>query len=105
MIYEKHADGRLDTDRHWWVQAETVVGMLYLWKHHGMDEMQEKACHTWDYIKHHLVDHRDGEWHWSILGDGEIDVKDDKAGFWKCPYHNSRMHLEALLLMGFKPMV
>lgn len=103
MIYEKHADGRMDTDRHWWVQAETVVGMLYLWKHHGMDEMHEKACHTWDYIKHHLVDHRNGEWHWSILGDGEIDVKDDKAGFWKCPYHNSRMHLEALSLMEFKP--
>lgn len=102
MIYEKHADGSYDLDRHWWVQAETVVGMLYLWKHHGMDEMQEKACHTWVYIKNNLVDNKEGEWYWSILGDGDIDRKDDKAGFWKCPYHNSRMHLEALSLMDYK---
>lgn len=102
LIYERHANGSYDNDKHWWAQAETVVGMLYLWKHHGMEEMIEKAQRTWEYIKNNLVDYENGEWYWSILPDGSIDRVDDKAGFWKCPYHNSRMHLEALSLMNYK---
>lgn len=99
MIYERHSDGTYDNDKHWWVQAESVVGMLYLWKHHDMPEMLDKAMVTWNYIKDNLVDNENGEWYWSRKADGEIDRVDDKAGFWKCPYHNSRMHLESLLLM------
>ncbi len=29
-----------------------------------------------------------------IYADGSINRKDDKAGFWKCPYHNGRMCME-----------
>lgn len=37
----------------------------------------------------------DGEWYWSRRGsDGSVNRIDDRAGFWKCPYHNSRMCLE-----------
>ena len=98
MVYERYASGGYDNDKHWWVQAENVVGQLYLWKFHGMEEMFEKSYQSWNYIKNNLVDTH-GEWHWSMKK-GIINRKDDKAGFWKCPYHNSRMCLEVAELLA-----
>lgn len=99
MIYEMHSDGRLDTDRHWWVQAETVVGLFYLWKLHGREAALDQALRTWDYIKDRLVDRKNGEWFWSVGADGGANRTDDKAGFWKCPYHNGRMCMEVISLI------
>ena len=53
-----------------------------------------KKC--FQYIKKNLVDVKNGEWDWSILEDGQINKKEDKAGFWKCPYHNGRMCMEII---------
>jgi len=97
MVYERHANGTYDDDKHWWVQAENVIGQAYLWKFHGRAEMLEKSYRTWQYIKDNLVDPA-GEWHWSRKGT-DINRADDKAGFWKCPYHNSRMCLEIASLL------
>lgn len=96
MIYERHENGILDEDRHWWVQAECVVGLIWLYTYHHDLSALPKAEKTWQYIKEHLIDHENGEWFWSVLGEGSINRSDDKAGFWKCPYHNSRMCLEVL---------
>lgn len=96
MAYERFGDGRLDRERHWWVQAEDVVGLVYLFRYHGVDLALEKAWNSWSWIRDNLVDHEGGEWHWSRLHGGEINRRDDKAGFWKCPYHNSRMCLEVM---------
>lgn len=95
MVYERHADGRFNNDKHWWVQAENVIGQIYLWKFHGLKEMYGKAVQSWEYIRDNLVDNVNGEWIWSRKN-GEINTVDDKAGFWKCPYHNSRMCLEVI---------
>lgn len=94
LFYERHADGTLDRERHWWVQAECVVGLFYLYRFHGRHEALAPSIRTWRYIREHLVDRKDGEWWWSILPDGTINRSDDKAGFWKCPYHNGRMCME-----------
>lgn len=96
MAYERFGDGRLDLERHWWVQAEDVVGLVYLYKHHGVDLAIDKAWRSWCWIKENLVDHNGGEWYWSRFPGGDINRRDDKAGFWKCPYHNSRMCLEVI---------
>lgn len=101
MAYERFGDGRLDTERHWWVQAEDVVGLVYLYKHHGVDLALDKAWNSWRWIEHNLVDREGGEWHWSLMPDGSVNRRDDKAGFWKCPYHNSRMCLEVMQTLGF----
>lgn len=94
MIYERHPDGTRNLERHWWVQAECVIGLFYLYRLHGRKEALEPALKTWDYIKTHLIDRTGGEWWWSILPDGSVNRTDDKAGFWKCPYHNGRMCME-----------
>lgn len=94
MIYERHASGRYDNDKHWWVQAENVLGQLYQYVFHGRAEFLPMAAQSWDYIRDNIVDREHGEWLWSRRG-ADANRSDDKAGFWKCPYHNSRMCLEA----------
>jgi mannobiose 2-epimerase len=100
MICERHADGHLVTDRHWWIQAETVVGFMWLWKYHGDSQAYELAVRCWEYIKKNLIDYQGGEWWWAVMADGTKDRTNDKAGFWKCPYHNSRMCLEVMSVLN-----
>ena len=91
-----NADGSMTSDRelHWWVQAENVVGHLNLYQHFGDEEALSTALRCWQFIKDKLIDRENGEWYWSRFADGSINRNDDKAGFWKCPYHNGRMCLE-----------
>lgn len=98
LAYEGFADGHKDCERHWWVQAECVVGLVWLCAVHGETSFLPMIEKTWDYIKTHLVDRSGGEWFWSMRPDGTVNTEDDKAGFWKCPYHNSRMCLELMRL-------
>ncbi len=100
MIYERHANGSYCNEKHWWVQAECLIGLIYLYHYHGVSEAAQKAIKTWNYIKHNIVDHHAGEWYWSRLADGSINHTDDKAGFWKCPYHNTRMCLEVYTVLA-----
>lgn len=97
MIHEANLDtGHVDDDLHWWVQAENVVGWFNVWQHFGDEEAFKKSEKCWHYIKENLVDFDNGEWFWSRHSDGTLNTVDDKAGFWKCPYHNSRMCLEII---------
>jgi mannobiose 2-epimerase len=96
LRYEKLLDGSFDDSRQWWVQAETVVGNLWLWKYHSDPQGAERALAAWGYIRDHLVDRQAGEWWWAVLPDGSLDLSQPKAGFWKCPYHNTRMCLQVL---------
>jgi len=97
MIYERNLEtNHVDGDRHWWVQAETVVGYINLYQHFNREDGLEKATLCWNFIKNNLIDKKNGEWHWSLKADGTINTADDKAGFWKCPYHNGRMCMEII---------
>lgn len=97
MTHEANLDtGYVDADRHWWVQAETVVGFYNIYQYFNDESALQKALHCWQYIKDNLIDHELGEWYWSRDPQRNINRKDDHAGFWKCPYHNSRMCLELI---------
>lgn len=97
LIYEKdEATGHIDSDRHWWVQAESVVGFSYAAVITGNKEYGKIAQRCWTFIQEKLVDRQQGEWFWSIKEDGSVNRTDDKAGFWKCPYHNGRMCMEMI---------
>ena len=97
MIHEANLDtGYVDTDRHWWVQAENVVGWVNIYQYFGDETAMQKALNGWQYIKDNLIDRVGGEWWWSRDPQRNINRKADKAGFWKCPYHNSRLCLEII---------
>ena len=101
MIYENFLDKqKIDRELHWWVQAENVVGHINLYQHFEDESALDIAARCWEFIKAKLIDHEQGEWHWSILPDGTVNRKDDKAGFWKCPYHNGRMCMEVIERFG-----
>ena len=97
MIHEANLDtGHVDDDLHWWVQAEAVVGFYNIYQHFADGSALDKSLHCWQYIKDNLIDYKAGEWYWSRHPDGTLNLDDDKAGFWKCPYHNGRMCLEII---------
>ena len=97
MVYEHWKDtGRTDTQRQWWTLCENVIGHLDLYQYYGDRDALGVALSCWDFIKRRIVDHEQGEWLWSVDAEGHPNRKDDKAGFWKGPYHNSRLCLEVL---------
>ena len=84
-----------DDDRHWWVQAETLVGCHNMFRLTGDSFWASAEEDEWQYISANLIC-PDGEWYWSQRADGSINTDDDRAGFWKCPYHNGRMCMEII---------
>lgn len=97
MIYENFVDKqKVDRELHWWVQAENVVGHINLYQYFHDEDALRKALKCWQFIKEKLIDGEGGEWYWSRYADGTVNRKDDKAGFWKCPYHNGRMCMEII---------
>ncbi|MGD0757035.1 MAG: AGE family epimerase/isomerase [Bacteroidales bacterium] len=94
MIYEKDlSNGRMNSERSWWVQAETIIGYLNAFEMTGNEKYLDYSINCWNYTKNHLVDNKAGGWFSSVSESG-VAGKGDKAGFWICPYHNSRMCLE-----------
>jgi len=92
------------SESQWWCYAEAVVGYVDQWQmaKGPNDQMVnwELAEAAYDFIQSRLLDREHGEWFWSVLPDGTPDRDNDKAGFWKCPYHNSRMCFELIERLG-----
>ena len=99
MEYEYDpASGHRNSSREWWVQAETVVGCVNCFHLTGESVWMERAAAQWEFIRRNIIC-PDGEWYWSALPSGGVfipNTEDDRAGFWKCPYHNSRMCMELI---------
>jgi mannobiose 2-epimerase len=101
IYYEKDVlSGHLDTDRYWWPQAETMVGFANAWQINGDEKYLQKSMDTWQFIKSNLIDRKRGEWYWKVDASGKPSETEDKAGFWKCPYHNSRACMEVMRRLG-----
>lgn len=83
-------------EKHWWVQAEAVVGFFNCWQITGNKIYLERSFKTWEYIKDFIKDKQYGEWIWGRNENGTIMSSQDKAGLWKCPYHNSRACIEII---------
>lgn len=99
LMNEGDIRGVEDTDKHWWPQAEALVGLVNVYQLTGNSAYLQKADDTWRFINTRLVD-TEGEWHWMVHRDGSINRVEDKAGPWKCPYHNGRAMLELMERLG-----
>ena len=83
-------------EKHWWPQAEAMVGFLHVWQISGDETWYRRSLDSWNFVKKYLLAPMSKEWYWGVLADHSPMPGQDKAGFWKCPYHNSRACLEIL---------
>jgi mannobiose 2-epimerase len=96
LLYEAGPTGIIDSDKHWWPQAEAVVGFLNANQLTGREHLMNAAKRGWAFIEKYIVDHEHGEWFWLVSQAGAPDAMRDKVGTWKCPYHNSRACFEVM---------
>ena len=82
-------------EKHSWPQAEAIVGFFNAWEITGNKEFLKHSMNAWLFTKNHMLDKEKGEWYWGVKKD-YLPMNEDKAGFWKCPYHNSRACIELL---------
>lgn len=88
-------EGATNKDKSWWTQAESVIAFINAYQINKDRKYLAKALLTWDFIKKYVIDHKDGEWYGTVgKDDHKPNFNEDKAGPWKCPYHNSRMGLQ-----------
>jgi mannobiose 2-epimerase len=98
----------LRTNKHWWLQAETLVGMLHGYQLTGDAHYWQNVKLAWAFIDRHVIDHTGGEWFTKVNRHGQpylVEPPDDPSPYyrndwkidpWKCPYHNGRACLELL---------
>lgn len=86
----------MDTDKHWWPQAEAMVGFMDAYELEGNDLYLDKVVDLWQFIRQHLIDNKNGEWYWRVDNHNKPNEHEVKAGFWKGPYHSGRALMELI---------
>ena len=98
----------LRTNKHWWPQAENLVGFMNAFEMTGDLKYWEIVKKAWNFIDAHLIDHQNGEWYTKVnrlgvpfleepAGDPSPYYRNDwKIDPWKCPYHNGRAMVEVM---------
>jgi mannobiose 2-epimerase len=94
-VYNDYNTNTKELDRgiDWWPQAEAMVGFLNAFQNSGNADFVQKSLSSWALVQTSFKDLQLGEWHWGYNANGVL-LKKEKAGFWKCPYHNSRACIE-----------
>ncbi len=96
LMYEIHSDGKRNSEKHWWVMSEAMVGFLNAYQLTGDTKYYEAVSGAWEYISNSLIDREYGEWFYKRGEDNSIAEDEYKISEWKGPYHNIRACLEVL---------
>lgn len=91
LFYGKDfVSGSMNKDKEWWPQAEAMVAFAKAYRISGDRKFQDALFKVWTFTDKHIVDHNHGEWFLKVDLNGKLYPGQEKAGFWKCPYHNTR---------------
>jgi mannobiose 2-epimerase len=93
LLYELNP---ADTEKHWWPQAEAVVGFFNAYQLTGQPHFLIAAERSWAFIEKYIVDREHGEWFSRVSQSGVPGEEQYKVDPWKCPYHNSRTCIEVM---------
>jgi mannobiose 2-epimerase len=97
LYYEAEPHAISNPDKHWWPQAEAMVGFYNAYQLSGEERFLEAARKSWRFIRRHIVDRQGGEWFSRVDRRRRPNRQLDKASAWKAPYHNTRACLEMIL--------
>lgn len=87
LIYGYAPDGTpCDTDKYFWVQAESFASSWRLWRATGNEQYKIQYLQTWDWAWAHLVDHQHGAW-FRITNAAGAKLEDTKSPAGKVDYH------------------
>ncbi len=100
VFYAENPREIADPNKHWWPQAEAVVGFLNAWQLSGDSKFLDACLKSWQFIQDKIIDHQYGEWFWSVTRDGKVNQDQPKVSPWKGPYHNGRMGFEVIERVG-----
>ncbi|MEO5909016.1 MAG: AGE family epimerase/isomerase [Ginsengibacter sp.] len=96
LWYEYDANANhLIKEKHWWPQAEAMIGFFNAWQMTGQKNYLEKSLNSWKFVQQYILDSKNGEWLWGVNEKYEV-MNEDKVGLWKCPYHNGRACIELI---------
>jgi len=87
---------QLIKQKHWWPQAEAMIGYFNAWQLTGDIHYLQQSLNAWRFTQQYILDKENGEWFWGVDDAYNIMPGEDKAGFWKCPYHNARACMEII---------
>lgn len=90
------AENHWNREKHWWVQAEAMVGFLNAFQLTSEEAYYQDFKLCWEFTKNHMIDPVNGEWFWGLSADLSLMPNQYKVGLWKCPYHNGRACLEII---------
>ena len=95
-FHYESVNGRVNTVRAWWPQAEAMLGFAFGWQMTKDPVWLRRLKTQWEYIRQVTVDPREGsEWFNELREDGSSLGK-PMVEEWKCPYHNGRMCLRLI---------
>lgn len=96
LLYEAGQHGEINAEKHFWCQAEAVVGFLNACQRSRQARFFDAAWKLWQFIENYQIDKTYGEWFWKLDAGGRPDLSMPKISEWKCPYHNSRACIETI---------
>jgi mannobiose 2-epimerase len=88
--------GVANDEKHWWPQAEGLVGFYNAYQLTGQAAFAQTADRMWNLIETHFVDRQYGDWFKVLDRNGSPLPQYFKVGPWECPYHHSRACFEML---------
>jgi mannobiose 2-epimerase len=97
LMNEGDNHGVNDTDKHWWPQAESMVGFLNAYQITKETRFYDASYNCWEFVKENIIDRKNGEWFFRVNKEGKpYYSEENKVGPWKAPYHNIRACLEIM---------
>ncbi len=96
VVNESKEGKIIDYDKHWWPQAEGIVGFINAWQLTNNNSYLLIARDIWNFTKDKIIDKDGGEWYSRVNREGVPYFEENKVGPWKCPYHNGRACLEII---------